>query len=162
MALVNAVVRRRWAVALGSVATLGLLGTGVWLAHESELRQQGEAMFQGKVLLPANLAGQEMILPVQASRCINCHGTVQKNPWIDPSVSQPPAEQTFASPINGAWLKQARMRHGGPESKYDQPALCKLLREGVDPGHVMISTTMPRYNLTDAQCAALWAYLSTK
>jgi hypothetical protein len=35
-----------------------------------------------------------------------------------------------------------------------------LLRRGVDPAFVMISVEMPRYTIDDADCKALWRYVT--
>ena len=51
---------------------------------------------------------------------------------------------------------------GGPPSGYDRGTLCRLLREGIDPAHVMVTRTMPRFDLDDAACAALWTHLSNQ
>jgi hypothetical protein len=52
-------------------------------------------------------------------------------------------------------------RRGGPPSRYDAHALCTLLQTGVDPSHVMVARTMPRFEIDNLQCEALWQYLRT-
>ena len=51
-------------------------------------------------------------------------------------------------------------RRGGPPSRYDAAGLCTLLRSGVDPAHVIILRTMPRYDINDADCQSLWLHLT--
>jgi hypothetical protein len=64
--------------------------------------------------------------------------------------------------LTAADLSTPRTRRGGPPSVFDASRLCALLRTGQDPAHVIISTTMPRYQISDEQCQALWSYLLTR
>jgi hypothetical protein len=57
-------------------------------------------------------------------------------------------------------LLSPQRRRGGPASRYDRDAFCRLLRKGIDPAYVMINEEMPRYTLDDADCAALWRFLT--
>ena len=57
-------------------------------------------------------------------------------------------------------LTDAVRRRSGPPSRYDAGSLCTMLRTGVDPAHVIILRTMPRYDITDADCRALWLHLT--
>jgi len=59
-------------------------------------------------------------------------------------------------------LASLQPRRGGPPSRFDDSSLCRLLRTGVDPAHVVIQRSMPRYELSDADCRALWAHLSKR
>ena len=56
-------------------------------------------------------------------------------------------------------LLQALPRRGGPPSRYDPASFCQLLRTGIDPASVMVDKAMPRYTLTDQQCALLWKHV---
>src|SRR5204863_2269697 len=109
------------------------------------------------------LSGHEIGLPTVATRCINCHaasGTAAGGSAPDgPARGGLAAARPYASPLSAEWLTLPRSRRGGPPSDYDLGRLCRLLRTGVDPAQVVISTVMPRYDATDAQCAALWQYL---
>lgn len=96
--------------------------------------------------LAGRLAGHERLLPPEAARCVNCHVAGPGSPGFGP-------------PLHAGTLAQPLARRGGPPSTYDAAALCRLLREGIDPAWVLISQAMPRYDATDAQCAALWAWL---
>lgn len=149
-----------WAKAALLVAlVLGLAVGGGRLWRTQMLRDEGHALFNGQQALPAQLAGQSLSLPVLASRCSNCHQVLPPQPRPD-GVRQG-AGNTLASPLSATWLTQARQRHGGPPTIYGRAEFCRLMREGVDPGAVVIDTVMPRYALTPDQCEALWTYLTT-
>lgn len=111
-------------------------------APASELRA-GEAIFVGERALAARLGGDVTPLPPAATRCANCHRDARFGPVLD-----------------AASLAESRARRGGPPSRYDAASLCRLLRTGVDPADVVITRAMPRYAISDADCAALWHYLA--
>lgn len=117
-----------------------------WQGRQDRL--QGQAMFRGEASLPARLVGHEIDLPAVATRCGNCHEAATPQP--------------FATPLGREQLMRPRVRRGGPPSSYDAARLCQLLRDGVDPAHVMISTTMPRYEISPLQCSDLWAFLVSR
>lgn len=123
----------------------------VWLAQQRErsLIDSGRALFHGEQGLPARVAGHDTPLPVAASRCINCHG----------------AQAAGSAPVtvlSAATLAEPVARRGGPPSRYDARSLCTLLRRGVDPAHVMLPRAMPRFDIDDLQCEALWQYLTNR
>ena len=101
----------------------------------------GSALFHGGQPLIGRIRGHDTALPPEAVRCVNCHATRR---------------------ISRALLLEARQRRGGPPTRYDQPAFCKLLRTGIDPGYVLIAREMPIYDVDEAQCAGLWRYLTGK
>ncbi len=35
-----------------------------------------------------------------------------------------------------------------------------MLRDGVDPAYVLLNVEMPRYRISDGDCAALWHFLT--
>jgi hypothetical protein len=134
-------------------AALIVLGSCTAAAADDAAR--GHQLFLGDVPLAARIVGQDFALPQQASRCINCHG-----PGAAAAGAAGAGAQPAAPPLSAATLGQPTRRRGGPPSRYDAATLCVLLRSGVDPAHVMIQRTMPRYDITDADCAALWRYLT--
>ncbi|MDB5896349.1 MAG: hypothetical protein JWQ88_3880 [Rhodoferax sp.] len=124
---------------------------------------RGEALFQGAIVFPGRLAGHEQALPTTATRCVNCHGRADDVAAIARAASNTgwSASLVRTAPALGqATLAMARSRRGGPPSAYDAAALCRLLRDGIDPAQIVIAGAMPRYAATDAQCADLWAKLS--
>jgi len=117
--------------------------------------ERGRELFHGELPLTARMVGHTDALPQEAVRCRNCH-----------SHSKPPAlggdaAQDFAPLLNARTLRSPSARRGGPPSTYEREALCRVLREGIDPAHVMIQQAMPRYSVSDADCEALWTYLTS-
>lgn len=103
-------------------------------------------IYQGKEGIKAKIAGHGEWLPPSASRCINCHAGQRAS---------------GAAPVlNKAWLTGKHPRRGGPAFAYDLPSFCRTLRVGIDPEYVMLNRTMPRFDISDQQCAALWVYLT--
>jgi hypothetical protein len=120
----------------------------------AESATRGRQLFEGEFALPARIVGQDFALPAQASRCINCHGASRGN-----AASSSAATQQVGPALTPSALTDAVRRRGGPPSRYDAASLCTLLRSGVDPAHVIILRTMPRYEITDADCRSLWLHL---
>lgn len=123
--------------------------------------QRGAAMFAGEEAISARLLGHDIDLPAQASRCINCHELRDEVPIVSEGAAKT-APSIYAAELNRAALTTPTVRRGGPASVFDAASLCSLLRTGVDPASIIISTTMPRYRISDAQCADLWAYLLSR
>ena len=145
-------------------------------AHANEAVRTGRALFLGEQALPARHATQSQPLPTSASRCINCHSAPGLRPAAAAAAAAATATATatataiaaagsqgasFGPALNSAALLQLQARRGGPPSRYDAPALCRALREGIDPAGVMLPTAMPRYVLDDAQCRTLWTFLTS-
>jgi cytochrome c553 len=116
---------------------------------------RGERLFRGEAALPARIVGQDFALPAQASRCVNCHG-----PARGEAPSSPASATGIAPALTRATLAEPLRRRGGPPSRYDAASLCTVLRSGVDPAHVIILRTMPRYEITDADCRSLWLHFT--
>lgn len=141
--------KTRWLVrVLLAIATSASADDGA-----SALR--GERLFGGEAALPARIIGQDFALPAQASRCVNCHGPARGN-----APSSPANAPGVAPALTRATLAEPLRRRGGPPSRYDAASLCTLLRSGVDPAHVIILRTMPRYEITDADCRSVWLHLT--
>lgn len=123
---------------------------------EPSSAERGRQLYQGESALVARIAGQDFTLPATASRRVNCH-----SPSTSSATSPALADQQSIGPaLTSALLTQSVRQRGGPPSRYDSAALCKLLRSGVDPAHVIIQRTMPRYDISDADCGSLWRHLS--
>jgi mono/diheme cytochrome c family protein len=136
---------RWWPLALLALATTAGAGSAA----------RGRQLFDGEFALPARIVGQDFALPAAASRCVNCHGANSGN-----AASSPAATQQIGPALTRGTLTDAVRRRGGPPSRYDAASLCTLLRSGVDPAHVIILRTMPRYDITDADCRSLWLHLT--
>ncbi len=155
-----------WLAVAGITLAAGLV---FWLQAEPRADVlAGHALFKGRpppgaAPVDARLVGHTLPLPALAWRCSNCHDEAQRTAIApEPGVSGQRSGERFARALDGTSLTQWRARRGGPPSRYTETALCALLRTGIDPAQVMIDTTMPRYQLSDAQCGQLWKYLQTR
>ncbi len=126
------------------------LGAAFLLGPSAVTVQRGEALFNGKEPLSGRIREHDETLPPEVVRCVNCHGASAR-----PS-------RVAAPHLDGSRLLEFHQRRGGPPSRYDQSAFCKLLRSGVDPVQIMIAREMPVYALDDDQCASLWSFLVGK
>lgn len=131
---------------LAVAAAAGLLAAATAAFTELQGRAAGAALYEGRQPLVARLSGHDQPLPAAAARCTNCHEGAQA---IGPALT----ERTLVQ-----WVA----RRGGPPSRYDAQALCRLLREGQDPAAVLVPRTMPRYQIDERECEALWAHLSRR
>ncbi|MEO8808021.1 MAG: hypothetical protein ABI433_18215 [Burkholderiaceae bacterium] len=132
-----------------------VLGSPGASAGESPTRR-GVDLFNGGAPLQGTIVGHTNALPPSAARCINCHaiGTAA------PSSAASASAASFGPLLTPQSLTGAVARRGGPPSRYDAAAFCRLLRQGVDPAWVVVPRSMPRYALTDADCHALWDHLT--
>lgn len=126
-------------------------------AADESTAARGRQLFSGEAALPARIAGQDFALPVNASRCVNCHAAKAAPAGASPALAE---TQRVGPPLTRALLTEPARRRGGPPSRYDAASLCALLRTGVDPAYVIVPRTMPRYEISDADCRALWLHLS--
>jgi hypothetical protein len=120
------------------------------VVHAAPLCQPNDlgcSIFNGQHVLEAQLRGDDHRLPGATTRCANCH-------------SQTGAADGFAPPLTAGNLLPAKNRRGGPASSYDQRSFCTALREGIDPTNVMLRKAMPHYQISDAECAALWHFIT--
>jgi hypothetical protein len=122
---------------------------------QAQSATRGRQLFDGEATIPARIVGQDFELPGQASRCVNCHGPLTARAAASAAAAQP-----VAPALTAATLTEPLRRRGGPPSRYDAASLCTLLRSGVDPAHVIILRTMPRYEISDADCQSLWLHLT--
>lgn len=111
---------------------------------------RGEKLFLGQEAIEATIDGHAQPLPNAAGRCINCHTTDGRASAADP----------FAPPLNHESLMIRKSRRGAPAFRYDTASFCDTVRTGVDPQYVTLLRAMPRFDLDDTQCLALWMYLT--
>ena len=152
-------------IAIAQLAQIILFSVGMQNAIAEENtspEQRGAAIFYGKVDLSGRLTGHDDNLPNSAIRCTNCHEELSTTPSTIQTPNTTPKATTFAQPLTSQHLKTPQTRRGGPPSIFNAERLCTLLRTGIDPANIIISTTMPRYDLTDAECEDLWIFLETK
>jgi hypothetical protein len=113
---------------------------------------RGHDLFSGAAPLRGSIIGHNNALPPQGARCINCHAVGSAAPAA--------SSASFGPLLTRRHLTGLVARRGGPPSRYDQRAFCRLLRQGLDPATVMIARAMPRYDISEADCQALWLLLS--
>lgn len=110
----------------------------------------GRELFTGQAALKGRISTHEMDLPPAVVRCANCHA----------KGAGPAVARSNAPRIDREWLLSPQRRRGGPPSHYDRDAFCRVLRKGIDPVWVVINEEMPRYTIDDADCSALWSFLT--
>lgn len=136
------------ALALGIVP----LAASVQGAPLAAASARGAALYAGEAPLTAHLAGSTLVLPQAVVGCGHCHGA---------PVS--PGSATLAAPdLRNGWLAQAISRRNGPPSSYTAASLCRTLRTGIDPVQILVPRAMPRYDIGDDDCAALWGFLGNE
>ena len=121
--------------------------------------ERGRRLFNGDLPMTGAIAGHATALPPQASRCVNCHAAGSAPPSTRPDAASA-STRSFGPVLNAKLLLQDTRRRGGPPSRYDEAALCKLLSTGIDPAYIIIPASMPRYELPPGDCKALWVYLT--
>lgn len=143
-----------------------VMAVGLWAASPAPVAaagnaelERGQRLFVGIEPMRGTISGHQSVLPPLASRCVNCHapgsGTGKARP-----ASAPPTNTSFAPLLTPAYLTGPVARRGGPPSRYDEAAFCRALRTGIDPAYVIVSHSMPRYELSEAECRALWRHLT--
>jgi len=132
-------------------AGLGVFAAGVAGAAGPS---RGHDLFSGAAPLRGTIVGHANALPPQAARCVNCHGGSTAGP-----TAAAASAASFGPLLTRTSLTQPVARRGGPPSRYDRATFCRLLRDGIDPAYVIIPRAMPRYEISDADCEALWLLL---
>lgn len=141
---------------------VGWGGLALTLARANGAAQQsmmaGERMYKGEEPLQAHISGYSQALSSEASRCSNCHSNSDSSSM---SEAQTPQLATAVAPaLTAESLTREAARRGGPASRFDEDSFCRLLRSGVDPAYVVVPRTMPRYDMSEAQCRDLWRYIT--
>jgi hypothetical protein len=111
---------------------------------------KGQALFSGTIELHGRMYTHVADMPPRVVRCSNCHAV----------ADGPDVPRSQAPRLTPGLLILPRARRGGPPSHYSRDGFCTLLRKGVDPAFVMISVEMPRYSIDDADCGAIWRYVT--
>ena len=118
-------------------------------AAPAEALARGRALFAGTAPMRGTISGHASALPPAGARCVNCH-----------AAGAASASASFGPLLTRPHLTGLLPRRGGPPSRYDEATFCRLLRTGIDPAYVLITRSMPRYELPDADCQALWLHLT--
>ena len=114
--------------------------------------REGQDLYEGRLALVGRLHGHKRAMPADTVRCANCHES-------DESASAPSAT---APRLDRESLTATVSRRGGRPFAYDEAGFCGVLREGVGPDFVLLRRSMPRYVISDEQCASLWHFLSAR
>lgn len=139
-------------MALGlAMALTGRAGSGWQEPSVTPSVSRGARLFDGTEPLAGTLSGHRAPLPAAATRCSQCHA----GPGAPAATGS-----SFAPPLDRRQLREPRPRRGGPPVAYEAATFCRTLRTGVDPAHVVLPRAMPRFEVDDVQCAALWDYLT--
>lgn len=158
------------------VVGLALVAGSFWQWRERNEKlvavERGRQHFEGLTELKGRMPGHSLALPALATRCANCHLTsapdaadgagAASQVASAPSTALGRAAASAAPRLGAQGLMLAQKRRGGPPSSYDAASLCRLLALGQDPVYVVISTNMPRYDVTARECEDLWAFLTSK
>jgi hypothetical protein len=127
---------------------IGAGGTALAQAAPPGDIERGARLYGGTIALAAHLRGHEERLPGGATRCANCHASAGAD------------AAGFAPALTPAFLRTPRPRRGGPPSAYEPASFCRALRSGIDPMQIVLPQAMPQFELSDADCAALWTFLT--
>ena len=154
---------KRPGLILGLIGVVGISSaTLVWRARsEAKKSATGKALFTGGVALSARMPGHDVDLPPETVRCANCHGR-QPPPVASAAAGSGKPQDVYGSALSAEALLQSRPRRGGPPSRYDLAAFCRVLSHGIDPAHVMVTQTMPRYRVSPEQCDSLWSFVTAE
>lgn len=120
------------------------------------VRARGEALYADGLRAPGQpvegrVAGDVAVSGEQV-RCAACHGRS--------GLGRAEAGEVTPA-ITGPALAAPRQRHPGARPGYDVASLGRALRQGIDPGGRRLGALMPRYQLSDAEVAALAAHLDS-
>lgn len=156
--------RRGRRIALGAAATIAVLA-GAWVALGAiDARReaaQGARAFDGRSPLVGRIDGHAAPLPAAALACANCHlPSARPAGASGPTVGAGAATARFGPVLDRAGLTAPVARRGGPPSRFDERAFCRLLRTGEDPAGVLLPRTMPRYEIDDDDCRRLWRHVT--
>ena len=138
-------------VACLALLLIGHAGAAADRAGPARDAERGKRIFHGHDAVQGTVQQNGTALPALASKCINCHSVhVPSGAWA--GTPQYLTASTMSRKVS---------RRGGPAYFYDQPTFCHTVRTGVDPAGIVLESKMPRYKISDTQCADLWIFLSS-
>lgn len=123
-------------------------------ASSPDENARGKRIFNGEEALQGKITGHSSNLPASLGRCASCHASV-----VPPRL-EAQLEARAAPLLDHTSLLEKQARRGGPPSAYDKNSFCQALRTGIDPQYIILTRTMPRFEVDEAQCNALWVYLT--
>jgi hypothetical protein len=151
-----------FAPATGRLAVVCVLFWTAGAAAQEPDAERGRGLFHGELPLSGKIVGHANALPPQASRCANCHLPAPSAAQGTNTTSSNASAASYGPVLNAASLTREARRRGGPPSRYDEAAFCKLLTTGIDPAYIVTPSTMPRYALDASDCRALWLHLTAQ
>ena len=122
-------------------------------ASGTDEQERGRRLFHGMEALQSRIVGHSSYLPATFTVCATCHAK-RESPQ-----SGKPLEARAAPLVERGMLAKIKSRRGGPPVAYTRDSFCRTLRTGIDPQYVVLTRTMPRFEVDEAQCDALWIYL---
>lgn len=127
-----------------------LVGIGVFGGRAIDWLR-GYAIYHGLIAVRGRIAGHSFDLPGSALRCAGCHkresSALARNGELSLDLRE---------------LAIVKSRRGGPRSAYTTESFCATLRTGLDPGAIILARAMPRFELQDEDCRALWIFLELR
>jgi hypothetical protein len=115
-------------------------------------RGRGQDIYLGKEVIIGKIDGHASSLPPSLGICVTCHASAKRSRL----------EAELAPRLNRSSLLDPRSRRGGPGFSYDKTNFCKTVRTGIDPQYIVLRRAMPRFEISESQCSALWAYLTNE
>ena len=103
---------------------------------------------------PITYTGGNMHLRMMGGGCATCHGGDRRGGRMMPEF------WLEAPPLTRAALFGDHEDDHGDHSAYDADTLRRAVSRGLDPGGGALSTTMPRWSMSDGDWRDLLAYLS--
>lgn len=149
----------------GAVFAWWVLAVAGSAAADADLAQQGRRLYRDGVLasgepLRATTVGGGTLVGAPAA-CASCHRRSGFGSSEGGRLVPPVAADILFHPRADleAGTRAAAPGAGGTRPAYDDEALRRALRDGVDPAGRALKDPMPRYNLDRADMRALAAYL---
>jgi hypothetical protein len=156
-----------WRALITSAALLAAAGGGAAPAPPPEpsaadpgARLYREGLSAAGAPVPAIVQGD---LPVRSTDmpCVSCHRRSGWGTSEGPVTVPPVAGGALFAPVTRGHPEMGRLRTTGAGTRpaYDEPALLRAVRDGVDPAGRALAPTMPRYAIGAADAAALASHL---
>lgn len=111
------------------------------------LAADGGQLFREGMDGEASLANGQVLVPARQFPCANCHGDDARGNKEGATVMPPITMSSLTD-------------DGRADGSYDFEGFLRAVREGVRPDGSEILSAMPRYDISDAALAKIWAYLS--
>jgi mono/diheme cytochrome c family protein len=158
-------------VIVGLVGLVFLLSFGVWTNSGASLVPfvgSGAQTFSslGERIFLSGTDANGNVIPRSTSStygvmfgrvgCAGCHSRDGRGGTVAVMMG------SFSTPdIRWSALTSARGRDGQPQTPYDEASFARAVRDGIDPEGSRLNAPMQQWQLTDAEVAALVAYLKS-